>query len=175
MSVWFVCSLTEIEHARETPACRFISSRGIRHCRMSPCRLPQSRRWYTVPQATYQRSSGHFRGGVRPSGPLDLSCCSQLGENQGFGCLNSDLGLGQHSCRRGIRNALSTQTSVVARCPVVTHIQQIETCGQSFQDRHASSTFWGPTVRRGTSVGSPCGCSRRAASLSRTKRRTRHH
>ena len=53
------------------------------------------------------------------------------------------------------------QTAVVARCLVVAHSQQIKMCGQSYQDRHASSWLW-RTVRTGISVGCPYGRFRKA-------------
>ena len=41
-----------------------------------------------------------------------------------------------------VRSALGSQAFVAARCPVVAHFQQINTFGQCFEDRHASSRLW---------------------------------
>ena len=113
---------------------------------------------------TKERSGPVLRGVQRPSRPPPQLLCLVPG-NQGSGCLRPDLGQCQHSCRLGFRGGLGSQASVVAGCPVVAHLEHGKTFGQHFQDRHASSRFWGPAVQGSNSVGCPYGFSRRAATF----------
>ena len=74
--------------------------------------------------------------------PLDLSCCSPG---------KSKIWLFQCGLWAGptFLYALSSQASAVAPCPIATRSQQTKTFGQSIQDRHSSSRFQPPAVRRG--------------------------